>query len=335
MKIQQNELKNEQKEFIQEHKNSFNQVLRKSLLRTSLIAMGAIVSVSCGKSGGGGGGGSSSVSDTSASDTTDTPVANPTCVEKLGLFKESSGSQNISQASVQNEVIIDDLQWQSTTTLKDAMEKSNASSTVYISIPAQGTRCTGFLINDDMVMTNNHCIGNSAQAKGASVKFSFTASGAGEKYSCSNFIGTNKALDFTVLKCSGSPGEKYPKVTLADYPAQVNDLIYITQQNCDYKSNPGCIPTQKYSEGILLGAANSNVEHNADTLPGSSGSPIFDQESDKVIAIHNAGQSYSNGGGLNYGIPMWRIVDYIKDNLKSVEFTSSNDRQPAYQSCGE
>lgn len=274
----------------------------------------AFITVLIGASCGGGGGSGS-------------PAASPSCVEKQNFFKETK------QAT--NEVIIGDLQWQSTDQLEDAMKKSNAAATVYLSLPAKSSRCTGFLISDNMVMTNNHCVGSSSDARGAAATFGYTKSGSGEKFQCDEYVASNRALDFGIIKCKGNPGAKYPKTVLADFPPVIQDQIYITHQNCDYTSNPGCRPTQKYSEGELLGASQSNVRHNADTLPGSSGSPIFDAESHKVIAIHNAGQNYANGGGMNYGVPMSTIVEFIKDRFPEVVFSSSPDRSPAYQTCGE
>ena len=39
------------------------------------------------------------------------------------------------------------------------------------------------------------------------------------------------------------------------------------------------------------------IRHDCDTLPGNSGSPIFNSEN-QVIAIHNAGNEFSNRGVL-------------------------------------
>lgn len=287
-------------------------------LKTPLITAALIIASACGK--GGGGGGSSS--------------ANPSCVEKLDLFTENAQHEPATTEGAVNEVIIGDLQWQSTNALKDAMKRSNAASTVYLSIPAQYSRCTGFLINDNMIMTNNHCVSNASEARGVTATFGYTDTDKGQQYSCGEFVATNRALDMGIIRCKGNPGKNHPKVVLADYPGEVKEKIYITHQNCNYRSNPSCKPTQKHSAGSILGSNNSNLEHNADTLPGSSGSPIFDEASHKVVAIHNAGQNYGpNNGGMNYGIPMFKIVDYLRRNHPEVSLTASADRKPAYLSC--
>lgn len=277
----------------------------------SLAVISLALLTACGK---GGGGGSDSLS------------GNPACLKKLGVVKENAA----------HEVIIGKNTWISTDKVSDALAKSNARATALVKIPKQYSRCTGYLISDDLLMTNNHCIGNSAEASGVTATFNYVSSGSQTKtYKCDQFVMTNSALDFTIVRCRNNPGSNNSKVVLADFRGDVSDAVYITHQNCDYLRNPGCSPTQKYSEGKLLGSNNSKVEHNADTLGGSSGSPIFDKNSHKVVAIHNAGHNYGpNNGGMNYGVPMFRIVDYIKSKRPDLEISTSQDRLPASISCG-
>lgn len=283
----------------------------------ALNAVALVLVVSCGKGGGSNGSSSS--------------VANPACVEALNLFKSTQEVQDINDQDRVNEVIIGDLQWQSTDALAKGSVKSNAQATVLLRMPNKGARCTGFLINDDMIMTNNHCVANARDAEGVTATFDYTKKGKGQKYSCGEFVASNSSLDIGIVKCKGSPGKKHPKVVLADYKASVNDEIYITHQNCDYTTTPYCSPTQKVSDGLVMASSQSSVSHNADTLPGSSGSPIFDKDSHKVVAIHNAGTTY--GRGMNYGVPMYRIVSYLKEKAPEVDLFSSASRAPAYQSC--
>lgn len=268
------------------------------------------------------GSGDGDVTDGSGSGTDPQVPTNPDCVEKLGLDR----------IGPRQEVIIGTNTWYPSTQLTDTMMKSNAAATVYVRMRA--SRCTGFLVSDDVIMTNNHCIANSSEASGVYVRFDWVSNnGTYKQYTCDEFIGTNSALDFTLVRCKGSPGKYHPQVVLGSYQGKTNYPIYVPQQNCDYYSSSSCVPTQKVSEGVLVGSGTTTVSHNADTLGGSSGSPIFDKASHKVIAIHNAGLSTSGGGGTNYGIQMYKIVDYIKDNFSSVSVNSSSTRDPAWDVC--
>lgn len=247
---------------------------------------------------------------------------NPDCVEKIGL----------NRVGPNDEVIIGDNTWYPSSQLTDKMMKANAAATVYVRM--SNSRCTGFLVGDDIVMTNNHCIGSASAARGVYVRFDWkSAGGTYKQYTCDQFIGTNSALDFTLVKCQGSPGKYHPQVVLASYQGKTGYPIYVAQQNCDYYSSPSCTPTQKVGEGSLTGYSSTQVKHNADTLPGSSGSPVFDKDSHKVVAIHNAGLNTSNGGGTNYGVQMYKIVDYIKDYFPQVQVNSSATRDPAWDVC--
>lgn len=280
-------------------------------LTTTLLVAAAFSLTACGKGGGGGGGSN---------------AANPSCIEKLDLFDENTA----------NEVIIGDLQWQGTDGLSNAMVKANASATALIKIPAKSSRCTGFLINDNMIMTNHHCVSKASHARNLTATFGYTDKSKGKAFTCDQFVTANSGLDIGIIKCQGNPGKSLPKVVLADYQGEAKDKIYITHQNCNYKSNPSCKPTQKYSEGVVMRSNRSNIEHNADTLPGSSGSPIFDKASHKVMAIHNAGANFGpNNGGMNYGVPMSEIVDHLRTKHPEVKINASGDRKPMYQTCGE
>lgn len=304
----------------------------------SLLILAMLIVTGC-KNGGGDGGGTTDPAlgtdardpqggdGSTGGDVTDgdpgaqTPTT-PNCVEKVGLNKLGPNP----------EVIIGDNTWYPSSQITDKMMKANAQATVYVRMSA--SRCTGFLVGEDTIMTNNHCIGNASQAQGVYVRFDWLSNnGSYKQYTCDEFIGTNSALDFTLVKCKGSPGKYHPQVVLGSYQGKSGYPIYLPHQNCDYYSSPSCLPTQKLSTGKLTGYSSTQVEHNADTLGGSSGSPIFDSESHKVVAIHNAGMNTSGGGGTNFGIQMYRIVDYIKDYFPHAQINSSPTRAPAWDVC--
>lgn len=283
-------------------------------LSKKIAVLSVFLLAACGK-GGSGGGESNGIAG-----------ADPACTKKLNLVENQA----------MNEVIIGDLKWSTTELLKDKAKKSNASSTAHLSIKARSSRCTGFLINNNTIMTNNHCVTKPSDARGIVATFNYTKNNPGKKYTCDKFIMTNSGLDVALIQCQGNPGAEQSQVVLGGFKGEIGDDIYITHQNCNYKANSRCKPTQKYSEGKLLGSNGGQVEHNADTLPGSSGSPIFDADSHKVVAIHNAGHNYGpNNGGMNYGIPMYKIVQYLKSRYPKVEMNTTTDRAPAYASCGQ
>ncbi len=198
------------------------------------------------------------------------------------------------------------------------LEKSKAIGRLIL--PAKrNSACTAFLISDDMVMTNAHCVSKPEYAVGAKIYFNYLNEGEHNTFICNQFITSNKKLDYAILKCEGSPGSIFGKVKLSQVKPESGMHIYIIHQNCDYYQNRGCKRTKKVSFGMLTGQFSNRITHNADTLPGSSGSPIFSLDTHEVIGLHNNGSGHEeingrrNGRGkMNLGIKMYQIVREIQ-----------------------
>lgn len=236
-----------------------------------------------------------------------------------GKGKSSADGFSVTQSSI----IVGSLDWYEVTELKSSGEMRQASRAVaHLDLPVMGSRCTGFLISDDVLMTNQHCIPSSQYARGVTASFNYekgVSLGSEERFDCSEFIGNDEELDFALLKCKGQPGAKYGHVDLSESLVAKGSRIYVVQQNCDYYSDRNCAYTKKISHGDVEDSADE-ITHNADTLGGSSGSPVFSETSHQVIAIHHAGLG-NNGQGRgveNYAVPMSRIVPYIKQNFPQV-----------------
>lgn len=239
---------------------------------------------------------------------------------------ETSGSAGVTQSSI----IIGDLDWSEVDTLTPGgVEAVNALAVGHVDLPVMGSRCTGFLISDNVLMTNQHCIPSEAYARGVSVSFEVVAGvakGEEKRFDCSKFIGNNQELDFALLECEGNPGQEYGHVNLAESAAEQGEPVYVVQQNCDYYSNQSCYFTKKVSFGDITEVSGNSFTHNADTLGGSSGSPIFSSDTHEVVAIHHAGLG-NNGQGRgieNYGVSMAQIVEHIKDNFPQVGLGSDS-----------
>lgn len=234
--------------------------------------------------------------------------------------KSADSNDDISLGSI----IVGSLDWKEITSLSPTSPIfENASFVADVDLPAFGSRCTGFLISEDVLMTNQHCVTRESDARGLTAAFNHVAGvpeSQWDKYNCSEFIGNNNALDFALVRCQGSPGAQYGYAQLSDQFYGAGEQIYIVQQNCDYYTNRGCDHSKKYSEGSLTNARSTSYTHNADTLGGSSGSPVFSKQNNQVIGIHHAGRGNNGQGrGLeNYAVPMDKIVAYIQSNFPGV-----------------
>jgi len=207
-------------------------------------------------------------------------------------------------ATAEQPVIVGSIDWASTTTLTGT-KATRANAVGYLSIPAAGSRCTAWLVSKDTIITNNHCIASSSEAANAKASFNYVDGVSSSQrvwYTCSTFVKTWSNLDMTALKCgtvNGQyPGDVYGTLTVSSTNPATNDSIYVIHQNCDYYTSSSCSPTKKYSPGKILNGSYSSTDasYDADTLGGSSGSPVLSATSNEVVALHHYGFNGNSSG---------------------------------------
>lgn len=215
-------------------------------------------------------------------------------------------------------VIIGDLDWLPHDQITDISQTTNAKSVGHLKIPKVYASCTAFLINKNTIMTNNHCISTDAQAKGATFK-PIKDNDTRDTFLCEKVLVSNYLLDFTLVQCEGNPGDKYGFIPLSSRKIQATEAVYVIQENCNYIDDPRCIIDKYIAYGEVTKIATNSIAHDADTLPGSSGSPIFAEDTDELIGLHNAGKDQSSQGpASNFGVPIQKIRDYLKLNYAAI-----------------
>jgi V8-like Glu-specific endopeptidase len=237
--------------------------------------------------------------------------------EQIESAALASGTSPVSECESKGNtkplIIIGDNDWIDYRETGNDPQDANELITAQVKIPAMLSSCTGFLINENTLMTNNHCIGSASAAVNVTAVFR-DENGVRTTYTCNEFIMTSAVLDFTLVRCLNSPGQKYGWAGLSDTQADVGTQVYVVQENCDYVANPRCIINKYVGYGEALQSQKFRLYHDADTLGGSSGSPIFSQDSHQVIALHHAGwPATSTTAAMNVGIPMAQIVAKIKE----------------------
>ncbi len=158
----------------------------------------------------------------------------------------------------------------------------------HITIPGRGV-ATGFLVNADVLMTNNHVFEQASDAADAIIRFNYQSDLAGnllatDEYRCdASSFHTNVELDYSVVKMKGDPGFKWGFIRIPTNPAiQVGQDVIIIQ-------HPGGRPKEiGITDNEVAYVDNKLVQYLTDTMPGSSGSPVFD-DSWRLIAIHHSG----------------------------------------------
>lgn len=256
------------------------------------------------------------------------------------LFVSSCGKKVASTANAINglssKAIIGTTDWINITqATQNANVSLNAKAVGIITIPSKESRCTAFLVGESLVMTNWHCFPQSQDAIGATFyprflqgksSFSFEQTLG---YDCSHLLLSDEDHDVALLQCAGFPGKIEGTVTLNQNSLNMNlsQKVYVIQQNCDYYTQPDCAPVKKVAVGITVShqkvaslidqeELSADFYYTADTLGGSSGSPVFSATSHQVIALHHQGHGqtpWSAGrGSLNSGVPMSQIVTFLR-----------------------
>lgn len=220
-------------------------------------------------------------------------------------------------------VIVGDVNWTESSSLPANNARRIAGRPVaLLMLPSVGSRCTGFLISADTLITNEHCVNSVASAQGAYATFDAEAGvseSMRETVDCSEFLGSDAALDYALLRCQTRPGDRHGVVTLSAAVPANGDAIYVVHQNCDYYANANCSPDKKVSVGNIVGVDSEEYSYDADTLGGSSGSALFDGNN-HVIGLHHVGVGgdQMGRGQYNRAVRMNRLLPVLQQRFPAV-----------------
>lgn len=178
---------------------------------------------------------------------------------------------------------------------------------------------TGFLISPTCIMTNNHVIPNEKVAENSCAEFNYQLNFAGKKLPTyrykldSKVFHTNDNLDYTFVGIESSSElpktDQWGNVELDSNANPMPGEHVIIIQHPDGGPKQICILANQ-----IINIENDLIYYTTDTMPGSSGSPVFNDHW-KVIAIHHAYGGLKkdikgNDRYVNEGILMSAIKPY-------------------------
>ena len=151
---------------------------------------------------------------------------------------------------------------------------------------------TGFLIRENLLITNNHVIPSEDVAQQTKVEFNYQETVAGLAAPVSAFsldpgngFATSPEIggdDWTAVRIKGNPQADWGALELVEANVKICDYVNIIQ-------HPGSLPKQvALYHNVVAFTDDRRVQYLTDTLPGSSGSPVFDSAW-KVVALHHSG----------------------------------------------
>ncbi|HEX8408107.1 MAG TPA: trypsin-like peptidase domain-containing protein [Thermoanaerobaculia bacterium] len=155
-------------------------------------------------------------------------------------------------------------------------------------VRSDGSSGTGFLIGGGWMLTNNHVLPTFEEAEDAVAQFNYQATASGTDAAISAYqldrrrFHTSAANDWTVIGIKAAAEQKWGFIPLQAVETKVNAFVNIIQ-------HPGGGPKQVglYHNTVVF-AGEGRVQYLTDTLPGSSGAPVFN-DAWHVVALHHSG----------------------------------------------
>ncbi len=169
--------------------------------------------------------------------------------------------------------------------LEKGLDRSRSVAKILV-----GDECgSGFLIDNNILLTNNHVLKNDMAAGMALVQFNYQKNASGmdaskAEYTLnpSDLFVTSVENDWTAVRVAEDVNSKWGAIPIRPIEAKKNERVSIIQ-------HPAGDQKQIAIHNNLVQYADATrVQYLTDTMPGSSGSPVFNSNWD-LVAIHHSG----------------------------------------------
>lgn len=189
---------------------------------------------------------------------------------------------------------------------------------------------TGWLISEELILTNNHVIPTHPTPGQCWIEFNYEVDWRGtplpiDRFEITGLVKTSLPLDYSIVAVKGRPGEKYGFNNILDAKRPTLDSS-ATHYPVIVQHPRGEFKQVALTDNVLVTLDETLVWYTTDTEPGSSGSPVFDQFW-RPFALHHAGGPKRLADGkvviLNEGIILERVVSDARDILGKTEHLRS------------
>jgi V8-like Glu-specific endopeptidase len=169
-------------------------------------------------------------------------------------------------------------------------------------VRADGATGSGFLTDDNLLITNHHVLPTEDDARGAVVQFNYQKDVQGLDAPVDEFGLASRDVfvtspveedDWTAVRVQGNPNQKWGALGLTRADPKLRDRVNIIQ-------HPGGGPKQvALYRNVVVFVGNNRLHYLTDTLPGSSGSPVFDSDSGGWLREPGSERTYYRNEGIH------------------------------------
>lgn len=179
---------------------------------------------------------------------------------------------------------------------------------------------TGFLVSPSLLLTNHHVLPNADTARNSVIEFNFQDGIDGAllpvrtlQFDPDRFFVADRERDFALVAVRGQADVVgqfgFNRLIEAEGKAIIGDFVTIVQHPRGEKKQIAL------RENRIVDVPEQFLHYSADTEPGSSGSPVFNDQWE-VVALHHASvptpAHAEYGGYLNEGVRISRILAYVR-----------------------
>ncbi|MBF2015798.1 MAG: trypsin-like peptidase domain-containing protein [Rivularia sp. T60_A2020_040] len=209
-----------------------------------------------------------------------------TPIAVLPIINDWRGSETVADVF---EKIIGEKTLRPISFLQQGLEVSRSVAYIGVRNSQESWSGTGFLVAKNLLLTNNHVLPSSDLLSGTIIRFNYEENFRGEAQATNEYrpkingiFHTDKALDYTLVEIEGEPGQKWGWLPLMPKGITRDSRVNIIQ-------HPQGQPKQISLQNNFVQYVGGNVvQYVNSTLPGSSGSPVFN-DAWEVVALHHAG----------------------------------------------
>jgi endonuclease G, mitochondrial len=178
---------------------------------------------------------------------------------------------------------------------------------------------TGSMVTSRLLLTNHHVLPDADTAAASQIEFNFEDGVDGQplqprlfNLDPATFFLADEALDFALVAVNGGPGELavfgFNRTISAEGKAIAGDFVTIVQHPEGQKKQVAL------RDNRIVDVFDEFLHYEADTQPGSSGSPVFNDQWE-LVALHHASvpapEHPELGKFVNEGIRISRLLAFI------------------------